>query len=327
VAAPTSSPLVTVVLCRRDRAGALRLSLESLCRQTLPPDAFEVVVVDDGSTDGTREVVREFEPRLPVRYSHQRPAGVATARNHGLFLARGILVLFLDDDLADAALLERHVAAHQRFPEPWYAVLGATRLDPSIATDPLMRFMSEGGWAPLASPRLPAGEPLDPRWFLAGRSSCKRGFLVQKGTFNAAFRHAGEGLELGRRLAQHGFGVVHAPDAVTAVARPLDLDHACLAQSREGEASALFHRLHPAAAAADGLDPGHAVERWRRIAPMGDLVVRSARELDRLVRVREAERLPIDELERALLYRSYSAALAASRAKGIAEGGEPRRGA
>ena len=66
------APVLSVVLCTRDRAEPLRSALESLCRQTLPQGAFEVVLVDDGSTDSTREVARAFEPRLPLRYSRQR---------------------------------------------------------------------------------------------------------------------------------------------------------------------------------------------------------------------------------------------------------------
>lgn len=323
MAAPTpTAPLLTALLCTRDRAGPLRLALESLARQTLPADAFEVVVVDDGSSDDTREVVRAFERAGRVRYSHQRAAGLASARNHGLFLARGTIVLFLAEEVAHPALLERHVEKHRAFPEPWYAVLGSTRLDPSLADDPLLCFLSEAGWAPFASPAT-NGDPLDFRHFRAERSSCKRAFLVENGVFNAALRDGGEDVELAHRLSRRGFALVHDPGAVSAFARRLTVDEACLEQYREGRASLEASRLLPGGGVDAGIEAAQAQERWRELGPVYPLILRSARELDRMARVRRAEGLPLDAHELSLLHRSYRAALAASQVKARVDATSP----
>jgi glycosyltransferase involved in cell wall biosynthesis len=85
--------MLSVVVTARDRTDAVPALLGSLCRQTLPHDAFELVLVDDGSTDGLAEVAREFGARLPLIYSWQRFAGRMSALLHGLYRARGQAVL------------------------------------------------------------------------------------------------------------------------------------------------------------------------------------------------------------------------------------------
>ncbi|MFJ2172408.1 glycosyltransferase [Streptomyces sp. NPDC087851] len=92
-------PLAAVVVPTYDRAELLRGTLEALAAQR-PPDGggFEVVVADDGSTDGTRAVVGEFTDRLTVRYGFQPDRGfrAAAARNLGARLASAPVLVFLD---------------------------------------------------------------------------------------------------------------------------------------------------------------------------------------------------------------------------------------
>jgi glycosyltransferase involved in cell wall biosynthesis len=88
-----TSPLVTVVVAVHNGERFLRPALESLYAQDYEP--FEVVFVDDGSTDGSAAIARAF-PTL--RYLHQENQGLAAARNTGLSLARGELLAYLDDD-------------------------------------------------------------------------------------------------------------------------------------------------------------------------------------------------------------------------------------
>lgn len=84
----SSTPLISAILCTYNRAQLLQQALGALCAQTLGLDNFEVVVIDDGSTDDTRQVVDGFSPILNLRYAYQSNSGLASGKNHGLFLSR-----------------------------------------------------------------------------------------------------------------------------------------------------------------------------------------------------------------------------------------------
>jgi glycosyltransferase involved in cell wall biosynthesis len=88
-----TNPLVTVIVAVHNGERFLRPALESLYAQDYEP--FEVVFVDDGSTDGSAAIAREFSG---IRYVHQENQGLAAARNTGLSHAKGELVAYLDDD-------------------------------------------------------------------------------------------------------------------------------------------------------------------------------------------------------------------------------------
>ena len=111
VAGTGPAPRVTVVLPTRDRADALRAAIASVRAQTFAD--WELVVVDDGSTDGTEAVVRTLVAAdSRIRYVSQPFTGHAAARNHGLRVARGELVAYLDsDNVWFASFLAASVAA------------------------------------------------------------------------------------------------------------------------------------------------------------------------------------------------------------------------
>lgn len=104
-------PLVSVVIPTFNRAATVVRAIESVRQQTYRP--LELIVVDDGSTDETAQVLRELGDAIV--YVHQANAGPAAARNRGIRQARGELVAFLDsDDLWRPSKLERQVSVLER---------------------------------------------------------------------------------------------------------------------------------------------------------------------------------------------------------------------
>lgn len=100
-------PFVSVIVPTFNRSATLRLTVESLLAQSYPADRFEIVIVDNGSTDDTPRVIETFTARAPnVRAMVERRRGAHFARNSGAMAASGGIFYFTDDDmLADPALL------------------------------------------------------------------------------------------------------------------------------------------------------------------------------------------------------------------------------
>jgi len=108
-------PLVSVIIPCYRKAQYLASTLESMQKQTYP--AVEILVVDDGSPDNTREVVEPYLAQMPnLRYIHQENAGVSVARNHGIRSSSGRYVMALDaDDAIEPTYIERcadYLSAH-----------------------------------------------------------------------------------------------------------------------------------------------------------------------------------------------------------------------
>jgi glycosyltransferase involved in cell wall biosynthesis len=108
-------PELSVVIPTHNRREFLRGCLDSFEQQSAPAGTFEVVVVIDGSTDGTAEMLSDFAPSFELSVMTQPRAGASAARNAGAGGARGRVLLFVDDDMTvSSSLVSAHLAAHTR---------------------------------------------------------------------------------------------------------------------------------------------------------------------------------------------------------------------
>ncbi len=122
----TTVPSCSVIIPTYNRAGLLRRTLESLTRQSLPAADFEVLVVDDGSSDDTAAVAESFRGRLELRYFFQPDEGwrVAQARNVGIAHAAGPVCVMVDSGVVlHSGCLQAHLDSHQQADGP-VAVVG-----------------------------------------------------------------------------------------------------------------------------------------------------------------------------------------------------------
>ena len=146
-------PFVSVVIPTFNREADLGRCLEGWERQQPADLPFEVVVVDDGSSDGTAARLRGWGGRrFSLRSAHQANAGPAAARNRALELAAGELVLFTGDDIEPTpTLLAEHCQGHRERGDPAAAVLGLIRWPPGVALSATMRHVDGVGGSSSAS--------------------------------------------------------------------------------------------------------------------------------------------------------------------------------
>lgn len=110
--------LLTVAICTRNRAATVRRALAALGECAPPSNAtWELVVVDNGSSDDTPSVLREFESTLPLRVVSETATGLARARNAAVRSARGDYLIWTDDDcLVDQQWLMAYARAFEEWP-------------------------------------------------------------------------------------------------------------------------------------------------------------------------------------------------------------------
>lgn len=111
-------PVLSVVVCTRDRADRLARLMDSLCRLDVPPELeWELLVVDNGSRDETPRVANSYGERLPLRVVVETTPGLSRARNRALDTARGDALLWTDDDTTvPSGWLAGYAEAFERYP-------------------------------------------------------------------------------------------------------------------------------------------------------------------------------------------------------------------
>lgn len=201
---------VSVVIATYNRQDLLRRLLEQLDTQTIDPSHYEVIAVDDGSKEDTREVLSGLRTRYSLRIERQTNSGAAVARQRGVDLARGRIIVVVDDDMQVARdFLEKHLAKHTTDKT---VVLGRLRPDAKLADMPLFerfyaRVLAENAEAFAAGTQEVRGHNL-----YTGNVSFPRQLFLDAGGFDAQFR-ALEDEELGIRLEKAGAVFAFANDA------------------------------------------------------------------------------------------------------------------
>lgn len=202
---------LSIIIPSYNRVERLRRCLDALSRQDLPPGEFEVIVVVDGSTDGTMAMLGHLETPFRLRYFRQENAGQASARNRGIKEATGRYCLFLDDDIsATPPVAAEHLRA-QRAGDAVVAVGQLTMALPDGA-DWYARAFADGWRNHYAA--LNSGE-VTPTWedCYGGNVSAPREILLAIGGFSTGIAR-GHDVELGYRLSRAGCHVVYLPDAI-----------------------------------------------------------------------------------------------------------------
>ena len=234
---------VSVVIPTYNRRPILEKCLLALERQQACPeiDRYEVVVVDDGSTDGTPDWLRGAAERFPhVRLIEQSHGGPAEGRNRGVDHAYGDVIVFIDSDLVvtdsflschASSLVRSWEARGDRLCFTYGAVVNTANFEQPTAERHKLRDLS---WA----------------YFATGNVAIAKEVLQRAGLFDTGFRLYGwEDLELGERLRRMGVQLIKCPAAVGYHWHPaLTLDQIPRLIEVEGERARMglvFFRKHP----------------------------------------------------------------------------------
>ncbi len=139
----TPAPELSVVIASHNRCRLLRRCLDSLLGQTADPASFEVLVADDGSSDGTAAMVEGFEAPFRLRLLRLEQGGKSATLNAAVEAVDGAVCLFLDDDIvASPELVAEHLAAHRR--DPTTLGIGGITQQPIEADDWYARAFAQG---------------------------------------------------------------------------------------------------------------------------------------------------------------------------------------
>jgi len=252
---------ISVVIPTHNRKEKLMACLGALARQSVLPQEFEVIVVDDGSSDGTGEALADRCFPFTLRYFRQEASGPGAARNVGIAQAAAELVLFIGDDiLADERLLEEHLLAHAARPDAGVAILGRIDWAPSLRSNAVMDYVCGDAMLQFAYTYIPGAAALDHRFFYTSNISLKRAFLADAAVagiaFDPSFRRAAfEDSEFALRLMPRGLKIQYADGARAYHDHWMDLASFSARELGAGQMAVVFYRKHP------GQDPQLLV-RW-----------------------------------------------------------------
>jgi GT2 family glycosyltransferase len=210
--------------------------------------SYEVIVIDDGSTDDIVEIVRAFVANSPLQttFLQQQKSGPASARNKGIDAASGDICLLLGDDIwCHPDLLARHIGFHRRHAADEIALLGRIVWAESGPTSVLMDWLVHTG-VQFGYNLIEDPQDVSPCFFYASNISLKTRFLRAHGGFDERFRDAAfEDVELGLRLREAGLKLVYDPEAVAEHFHPVDLPQTLERMRRVGRATVLLRECFP----------------------------------------------------------------------------------
>ncbi len=237
----------SVLIPTFNRRRILSLTLDALENQQGGGPGFEVIVVDDGSSDGTAEMLRERARsfRVPLLALSQPNRKQGAARNLGAREARGRHLVFLGDDtVPQPDFLAQHRLArddddHRR------VVIGYTPWAREYPRTRFMEYIGEYGWQ-FGFKLIEDPDRVPFNFFYTSNLSISLRFFREAGGFDESFTEYGwEDMELGLRLERRGMRLVYNPQAVAYHHHPTAMSSFIRRQYTVGRTAWTFYRKHP----------------------------------------------------------------------------------
>jgi glucosyl-dolichyl phosphate glucuronosyltransferase len=222
-------PQVTAIVCTYNRADLIAGAIDALLGQEPDTPPYQVIVVDNNSSDGTASVVRTFAADTRLRYLREPEQGVSAARNLGIAHARAPIVAFIDDDVrADPNWIKTIVRTFAAHPEATF--IGGKVLP--IWQAPPPDWLESAGTAPLALVDYgTAGRQVTTEWpvcLVSANLAIRRTAFDRVGLFSTVLQRVGNSIgsiedqELEMRLVAAGCAGWYEPSLTVHALVPLD---------------------------------------------------------------------------------------------------------
>jgi len=232
---------VSIVIPTHNQEEILAKTLDYLTVQDYPKEQYEIIVVDDGSTDATQEMVKsKMGSEANLRYLYQKKRGPHFARNLGIKKARGEIIIFVDSDIfTPFNFISEHVKFHQKFGD--VVVSG-----PTVRTDCLDNVFADINRRKAKKLLFDFSGPS----FITSNLSVKRKFLIRAGGFDEEFTGFGwHDWELGLRLKKLGLKAKRNVNAIVYHYKKKinlsDLPSLCKKKREQGRNAVLYYKKHP----------------------------------------------------------------------------------
>ena len=264
--------LISIIIPTFNRHEQLLTTVKSLLNQNY--QNFELVIADDGSTDGTAEVIKTFQKEawFTVKYQWHENAGRSAARNMGLRVAEGEVVIFIDDHIIlDKRFVAEHVHIHSQAKKKQVAFRGR-----SVLVDDLSEVVTPALLAPLIIDKRRINDPF--YTFITNNLSVRRSVIAEVGGFDEDFKNYGfQDSELGYRIRRKCYSFGWVPSAVGYIFSCEHSPEKSWERARQvGISATIFSRKHPESRLKVGLNflnrlfyfwasknEGERVNRWQ----------------------------------------------------------------
>jgi glycosyltransferase involved in cell wall biosynthesis len=232
----------SVVIPTHNRLSMLQRVLAALDQQQGGPE-FEVIVIDDGSTDETAKVLSQ---RSGIIFRSQSNSGPGRARNHGVSLAKGRFVVFIGDDtVPERTFLSEHARTHaESGNDPLVACVGYTGWPDGERVSAFMDYINDYGLQ-FGYRLIHDGDVVPFNFFYTSNISIDRKLLAEH-PFDTTFPSAAwEDIELAYRLERRGLKIRYNAKAITRHYHRMNVDSFARRQYTVGKSGAIFYRKHP----------------------------------------------------------------------------------
>lgn len=235
--------IFSIIIPTKNRKETLKEVIHSIEKQQEPPP-FELIIIDDGSEDGTKDYLSSLNLEFPFYFESIPPSGPAKARNKGIEKAKGKVILFFGDDtiLHQSCLFYHYI--RQKENNFSCAIIGRIFWHKSIKVTNFMNYINE--WGLQFGFKLiddPLNVPFN--FFYTSNVSIPKKFLMEE-KFDETFPYAAwEDIELSYRLKKRGMQIRYSNDAIVYHKHKTNIKSFAKRQYKSGLSAAIFYRKHP----------------------------------------------------------------------------------